>query len=75
VLADSAHLPGGGTYDVATGEERLRVQITLATGIPEDVCHADLGYLNPARVDAVEFACDPGTLVLPRAGETLFRLR
>jgi nickel-dependent lactate racemase len=76
VLAHSTHLRGAGTYDVATGEERLRVAVTLATGIPENVCRAvNLGYLDPTRVDPAEFAAEPDTLVVPRAGETLFRLR
>jgi nickel-dependent lactate racemase len=76
VLAHSTHLRGAGTYDAETGEERLRVQVTLATSIPEDVCRAvNLGYLDPASVDPGELAADPDTLVVPRAGEMLFRLR
>src|SRR3954452_5825726 len=76
VLAHSTHLRGAGTYDAETGEERLRVAVTLATGIPEDVCRAaNLGYLDPASVDVAAFEADPDTLVVPRAGEMLFRLR
>jgi lactate racemase len=76
VLAHSTHLRGAGTYDEATGEERLRVQVTLATGIPEDVCQAvNLGYRDPATIHLKDFEADPGTLVVPRAGEVLFRLR
>jgi hypothetical protein len=76
VLAHSTHLRGAGTYDAATGEERLRVQVTLATGIPEELCRAaNLGYLDPATVDPAAFAAEPGTLVVPRAGEMLYRLR
>jgi nickel-dependent lactate racemase len=76
VLAHSTHLRGAGTYDPVTGEERLRVQVTLATGIPEQVCHAvNLGYRDPATIDVAAFAADPDTLVVPRAGEVLFRLR
>jgi len=76
VLAHSTHLRGAGTYDAASGEERLRVRVTLATSIPEDVCRAaNLGYLDPATVDPVAFAADPDTLVVPRAGEMLYRLR
>lgn len=75
VLAHSTHLRGAGSYDAETGEERLRVKVTLATSIPEEVCHAaNLGYLDPASVDPSVFADDPNTLVVPRAGETLFRL-
>lgn len=76
VLAHSTHLRGAGSYDQATGEERLRVQVTLATAIPEEVCRAaNLGYLDPVSVDVAEFEADPDTLVVPRAGEMLFRLR
>ena len=76
VLAHSTHLRGAGSYDAETGEERLRVQVTLATGIPEQVCReANLGYLDPATVDVGAFEADPGTLVVPNAGEVLFRLR
>jgi lactate racemase len=76
VLAHSTHLRGAGTYDAATGEERLRVDVTLATGIPEAVCRAvNLGYRDPATIDVARFAADPDTLVVPRAGEVLFRLR
>jgi nickel-dependent lactate racemase len=76
VLAHSTHLRGAGTFDAETGEERLRVQVTLATAIPEDVCRAaNLGYLDPRSVDPEQIGRDPDTLVVPRAGETLFRLR
>ncbi len=50
--------------------------VTLATGIPEDVVRAaNLGYLDPADVDLAAFEADPDTLVVPQAGEVLFRLR
>jgi nickel-dependent lactate racemase len=76
VLAHSTHLRGAGSYDPETREERLRVQVTLASAIPEDVCRsANLGYLDPASMDIAAFAADPDTLVVPQAGEMLFRLR
>jgi nickel-dependent lactate racemase len=75
VLAHSTHLRGAGTWDAVHGE-RPRVRVTLATGIPEDVVRrADLGYLDPADVDVETWRADPGTLVVPDAGEVLFRLR
>ena len=56
--------------------ERLRVTVTLATGIPEEQVRAvNLDYLDPAEVDPDAWAADPDTLVVPRAGEVLFRLR
>lgn len=76
VLAHSTHLRGAGSYDPATGEERLRVRVTLATGIPEEACRrVGLGYLDPASVDLAAMAAEPGTLVVPEAGEVLLRLR
>ncbi|NMR21651.1 DUF2088 domain-containing protein [Cellulomonas fimi] len=74
-LAHSTHLRGAGTYDAEHGE-RLRVTVTLATGIPEHVVRAaNLDYLDPALVDVEAWAADPDTMVVPDAGEVLFRLR
>jgi nickel-dependent lactate racemase len=74
-LAHSTHLRGAGTWDEANGEHD-RVTVTLATGIPEDVTRAiNLDYLDPAEVDPAAWAADPGTLVVPDAGEDLYRLR
>jgi nickel-dependent lactate racemase len=75
VLAHSTHLRGAGTYDEVHGE-RLRVTVTLATGIPEStVRNANLSYLDPRDVDAAAMEADPDTLVVPQAGEVLYRLR
>ena len=75
VLAHSTHLRGAGTWDPVSGEH-LRVQVTLATGIPEDVVlAANLGYLDPAEFDLAAYEADPDTFVVPNAGETLYRLR
>jgi nickel-dependent lactate racemase len=75
VLAHSTHLRGAGTWDPATGEH-LRVHVTLATGIPEDVVRrANLAYQDPADVDLATYEKDPDTLVIPNAGEILHRLK
>ena len=67
---------GAGTYDDTTGEEHGRVTVTLATGIPEQRVRAvNLDYLDPAAIDPEAWATDPDTLVVPRAGEDLLRLR
>lgn len=74
-LAHSTHLRGVGTYDEVHGE-RCRVKVTLATGIPADVVRSiNLDYLDPREVDPDAWAADPDTLVVPQAGEVLFRLR
>jgi hypothetical protein len=52
--------------------------VTLATGIPEERCRrVNLGYLNPARVDPAEWQGreDEGILMVPKAGEILYRLK
>ncbi len=78
VLAHSTHLTGVGTYDPATGIERTRITVTLATGISEQECRAvGLGYRDPATIDLNRYAGREaeGVLLVPRAGELLYRLR
>jgi nickel-dependent lactate racemase len=75
VLAHSTHLRGAGTYDEVHGE-RCRLDVTLVTSIPEDkVRKANLGYIAPQDFDLAAYEADPETLVVPNAGEVLFRLR
>jgi nickel-dependent lactate racemase len=75
VLAHSTHLRGAGTWSPEDGEHD-RVTVTLATGIPEAVVRrANLNYLDPAEVDVQALEADPGTFVVPNAGEVLYRLR
>ncbi|WP_270888231.1 lactate racemase domain-containing protein [Pedococcus sp. 5OH_020] len=75
-LAHSTHLRGAGTYDPETGQERLRVKVTLATRIPEEQCRqANLGYVDLASIDLAAAEADGETFVVPNAGEVLFRLR
>jgi nickel-dependent lactate racemase len=74
-LAHSTHLRGSGTFDPVEGEH-LRVTVTLATGIPEKVVRAvGLDYIDPGQVDLAGWAADAEALVVPDAGEDLFRLR
>ncbi len=76
VLAHSTHLHGLGTYDPATGIERGRIRVTLATGIPADRCRRiNLGYMDPATIDVDEWENRPGVLVVPKAGEMLYRVK
>ena len=78
VLAHSTHLKGMGTYDAETGTEQPRIQVTLATGIHAERCHqVNLGYLDPTEVDVADWKKreDEGVLVVPKAGEMLYRLR
>ncbi len=78
VLAHSTHVRGLGAYDADTGIERPRIQVTLATGIPEDVCRAiSLGYRDPASIEPQAWAGREaeGVLLAPKAGEILYRLK
>jgi len=78
VLAHSTHLKGLGRYDAGTGVETPRIRVTLATGISEQRCrNLNLGYLDPAQVDVEAWKGreSEGVLVVPRAGEVLYRLR
>ncbi len=77
VLAHSTHLRGVGAYDAETGVEAPRIKVTLATGIPRERCERlGLGYLDPVAVDldAWRGREDEGILVVPRAGEMLYRV-
>jgi nickel-dependent lactate racemase len=78
ILAHSTHVKGLGNYDAATGIETPRIRVTLATKIPEELCRRiNLGYLDPATIDVAAWRNreDDGLLVVPRAGEMLFRLK
>jgi nickel-dependent lactate racemase len=77
VLAHSTHLCGVGTYDAEIGVESRRIKVTLATGIPRERCERlGLGYLDPVNIDldAWRGREDEGVLVVPRAGEMLYRV-
>ncbi|HEX6888705.1 MAG TPA: lactate racemase domain-containing protein [Candidatus Nanopelagicales bacterium] len=75
VLAHSTHLRGAGTWSPEAGE-RCRLDVTLVTSIPQDrVRAANLGCIAPADFDLAAYEADPETLVVPNAGEVLFRLR
>lgn len=76
ILAHSTHVKGLGSYDAATGVERPRIRVTLATGIPRERCdRINLGYLDPASIDPRTWA-RPGRrdLGVARAGEMLYRV-
>jgi len=75
ILAHSTHVKGLGTFDSATATERPRIRVTLATGIARERCdRINLGYLDPASLNPSEIPSDDRTLVVPRAGEMLYRV-
>ncbi len=76
ILAHSTHVKGMGTYDRASGIETPRIQVTLATGIPEERCRqVNLGYLDYRHIHPQDWAGreDESVLLVPQAGETLYR--
>jgi nickel-dependent lactate racemase len=75
ILAHSTHVKGLGTFDAVRGIETPRIRVTLATGIPRERCsRINLGYRDPADVDPAEWDGDDDTLLVPHAGEQLFRV-
>lgn len=78
VLAHSTHLKGLGKYDSKKGIETSRIRVTLATGISEERCQRiNLGYMAPAEINMDEWQNreEKGILVVPQAGETLYRIK
>ena len=78
VVAHSTHVKGVGTYDADTRVEEPRIQVALATNIPEERCRRiNLDYVDPATIDIDSWLNreDEGVLVVPRAGETLYRVK
>jgi hypothetical protein len=63
---------------MAGGLEQANVRVTLASKIsPEDCARLNLGYLDPAEIDVASWQNreDEGILLVPRAGELLYRIR
>jgi lactate racemase len=80
VLAHSTHVKGIGTFE--GGVEKPRITVTLATGIAEAECRAvNLGYRDHREIDAAawqgreEAPAGQRRLYVPKAGETLYRLK
>jgi len=76
VLAHSTHVRGGGRFE--DGVEYPRVQVTLASQVPPEVCEEiALGYRDPDTIDVESFANreDEGVLLVRKAGEHLYRLK
>jgi nickel-dependent lactate racemase len=76
VLAHSTHVRGTGTFD--NGVERPRIEVVLATGIPEDVCRRiNLGFMDPAqiRIEDYRHKEGEGILLVEHAGEMLYKLK
>jgi nickel-dependent lactate racemase len=76
IKAHSTHVKGWGSYDASSKVERPRIEVALATGIPEERCRrVNLGYLDPREVNPAEWDHreEEGILVVRNAGEMLYR--
>jgi nickel-dependent lactate racemase len=76
IMAHSTHVRGIGTYE--NGVEKPRVRVTLATSIPEAECRSiNLGYRDPDSINPGDWKDkeDEGLLLVPDAGEVLYRLK
>lgn len=74
ILAHSTHLRGVGTWSPEQGE-RDRIAVTLATGISAERCAAvGLSWRDPSTIDPDQWAQRDDVLVVPDAGEILYRL-
>ena len=75
IIAHSTHVRGIGTYE--NGVEKCRARVTLATGIPKEVCEKiNMGYRDPATINPADYADreEEGILHVPKAGEMLYQL-
>jgi nickel-dependent lactate racemase len=76
VVAHSTHVRGTGSY--TNGNEKPRIDVVLATSIPEEKCRQiNLGYLDPALIDIENYRNreQEGILYVDHAGEILYKRR
>ncbi len=75
VASHVINVRGPGIYNSATGEETFEFQVTLATGIPESVCHhVGLGYRDPASIRKEDFT-GSNQLWIEHGGKYLYKLK
>jgi hypothetical protein len=75
VVAHSTHVRGQGVME--NGIEKCRIKVTLATGIPKEICDKiNLGWVdyNTINIEDYENREDEGILYVAKAGEMLYRL-
>jgi len=75
VASHVINVRGPGKYNQKTGEENFDFQVTLATGIPEDVCHkVGLGYRDPTSIHREDFM-GTNQLWIEHGGKYLYKLK
>jgi len=75
VLAHCTHVKGLGSF--ADSKEEPRIQVVLASQLPEEVCRKiNLGYINPDTISLEDYTNkeDKDILFVDNAGEILHRL-
>jgi nickel-dependent lactate racemase len=78
VLAHATQVKGAGTYDPRSRVETPRVTVSVASAIPpERIRRVNLNYVDPAAFRMEDWVGREaeGILVIPRAGEMLYRVR
>ena len=76
IKAHSTHVRGIGTYE--NGKEKPRINVVLATEIPEERCKKiNLGYKDHKSINISDWENKEkeGVLLVRNAGETLYRLK
>jgi lactate racemase len=76
IMAHSTNVRGTGTFE--GGVERPRINVTLATSIPAEVCRAvNLGFVDYRSIDVAEWKAKQNgdLLVVENAGQLLYRLK
>lgn len=78
IKAHSTHVKGSGKYDAATQKESPRIEVTLATKIPEERCRLiNLGFADYRKIDPNTWKDreSEGVLLVEHAGEMLYRAK
>ena len=75
VAAHVINVRGPGTYDPATGKEEFAFKVTLATGIPKELCEGvGLGYRDPNSLQEEDFT-GQGKLWIENGGKYLYDIK
>ena len=75
VAAHVINVAGPGVFDKKTNKEKLNFKVTLATGIPEEVCKSvGLGYRNPETIKKKDYS-GSGKLWIDEGGKYLYDLK
>lgn len=75
LLAHSTHVRGTGAYE--NGIEKPRIEVVLATSLPEETCRRiNLGYMDPALMTIEDYQNREaeGFLYVDHAGEILYKM-